>query len=216
MTRHKQQLLLEQENLLEQIQKRNTIDDSSDVNDNVVKNSDISNTVNAEKSEFKNSCPKSQESLFEVIPVSNSAEVKSPILPLADISTIGESKTVAPTSTTPIQSELREMLEKKRRTDIFREKSLFPTKMFPEMHQYDHPKHLEQNKRYSLDLSKQYSNLRHLDFVEDIKFLDNSLFGRHLVSLFTSLFSLHIQDPSWEKNFFKLSYFKYNRKFIFS
>ena len=84
MTRHKQQLLLEQENLLEQIQKRNTIDDSSDVNDNVIKNSDISNTVNAEKSEFKNSCPKSQESLFEVIPVSNSAEVKSPILPLAD------------------------------------------------------------------------------------------------------------------------------------
>lgn len=216
MTRHKQQLLQEQENLLEQIQKRNTIDDSSDVNDNVIKNSDISNTVNVEKSEFKNSCPKSQESLFEVIPVSNSAEVKSPILPLADISTIGESKTVAPTSTTPIQSELREMLEKKRRTDIFREKSLFPTKMFPEMHQYDHPKHLEQNKRYSLELSKQYSNPRHMDFVEDIKFLDNSLFGRHLVSLFTILFSLHIQDPSWEKNFFKLSYFKYNGKSIFS
>ena len=200
MTRHKQQLLQEQENLFEQIQKRNSIDDNSDVNDNVIKNSDISNTVNVEKSEFKNSRKKSQESLFEVIPVSNSGEIKSPILALTDTSTIVESKTVTPTSTIPIQSEMREMLEKKRLIDMFREKSLFPTQMFPEMHQYDHPKHLEQNKHHSLELPKQYSNLHHMDFVEDIKFLDNSLFGRHPVSVFTILFSLHNQDPSCEKN----------------
>lgn len=205
MTRHKQQLLQEQENLLEQMQKRNNVDDNSDVNDNVIKNSDICNTVNGEKSEFKNCRKNSHESSFQVIPATNSGEVKSPILPLADTSTIVESKTVTPTSTIPIQSEMREMLEKKRLIDMLREKSLFPTQMFPEMQQYDHPKHLEQNKHHSLELSKQYSNLRHMDFVEDIKFLDNSLFGRHLVSLFTALFSLHIQDATLEKNFFKHS-----------
>ncbi|XP_057292144.1 uncharacterized protein LOC130614719 isoform X2 [Hydractinia symbiolongicarpus] len=168
MTRHKQQLLQEQETLLEQIQKRHSIDTNEDNNNN---NNNSNNEIHSEtnndskhknRKSPRNSPNKESRSPFVVSTDKNTTQ-------LEEVNNSSRSNQFTLTSNHDNLSfnnrthaqESKHSLEQSRLVTMLRDGNSYPQKPNKHERMYQRPQ-----------------SSQHRDPVEEVKMLDNSLFGR--------------------------------------
>lgn len=167
MTRHKQQLLQEQETLLEQIQKRHSIDTNEDNNNNNNSNNEIHSETNSDSKHKNRKSPRNSPNKESRSPAVVSTEKIT--TQLEEVNNSSRSNQFTLTSNHDNLSfnnrthaqESKHSLEQSRLVTMLRDGNSYPQKPNKHERMYHRPQ-----------------SSQHRDPVEEVKMLDNSLFGR--------------------------------------
>jgi len=223
MTRHKQQLLQEQENLLEQIQKRNSVDEINDENANVIKtskensiNDQIKTRKSPRNSPNKNTNSSSIDTKTNIIDTnensSSNSEKHSENIPLETFSRGSPSQSMQKdidqsrllhalrdkqhaSSIQEHASSIQEQIENQKQlqqqhidqqrhlqkhsiNDHNKRPTSSPMDLKQQLHQKSNMQHPFDLPKHPMELTKHFNGRHPMEFHEDIKTLDNSLFGR--------------------------------------